>query len=151
MNLILEKVDYSNKQHLLFLKELMKSSDMDYLWDISDENLVLNNNDGRFIVVNSEKEKVGYINISDETDAYFGKTVSVYYAIIESKRGKHYGTMVMNQITNYLFYDRNIDCIVAQVDLRNKGSQKVLINNGYNKLYEDSKDYKFYRLKKNAS
>ena len=151
MNLVLEKVDYNNKHHLLFLKELMKSSNMHYLWDISDENLMINNNDDRFIVLNSEKEEIGYINISDATDAYYGKTVSVYYAITESKRGNHYGTMVMNQVSNYLFYKRDIDCIIAQVDVKNVASQKVLVNSKYDKLYEDTKDYKYYRLKKNAS
>ena len=137
----LERVNYKDKKHLLFLKELMNSSNMDYLWDISDSNLDINNN---------RKENIGYINISQVTDAYYGKTVSIYYAVSESKRRNNYGFKIVDNLSDYLFAQKDIDCIVAQVDTTNIASQKVLLKSGYNKLYEDEEEIKFVRLKKNA-
>lgn len=146
----LERVNYKDKKHLLFLKELMNSSNMDYLWDISDSNLDINNNRSRFIILNNRKENIGYINISQVTDAYYGKTVSIYYAVSESKRRNNYGFKIVDNLSDYLFAQKDIDCIVAQVDTTNIASQKVLLKSGYNKLYEDDDEIKFVRLKKNA-
>ena len=148
--LILERIDYENKEHLLFLKEIMKSSGMDYLWNISDNELIINKNKDKFIVLNNEKEKIGYINISDITDAYFGKTVSIYYAIIETKRKQNYGIKLVGQISKNLLSLRMVDCIVAQVDIKNVASQKLLLKSGYNKVYEDDSDIKFIKLNKDA-
>lgn len=38
-NFQLEKIDYNNKEHLKYLKILMESKDMDYLWDVANPKL----------------------------------------------------------------------------------------------------------------
>ena len=142
----LDKIDYNNKEHLSFLKELMKSSNMSYLWDLANANLDTNRLGNNYIVL-KENEKIGYIGISEVTEAVNGKTVSIYYAILEKYRGKKYGEKLVKVISNYLLNTGKVDCIVAQVDINNKASQHVLINNGYNKIYEDEEDMKFIQKK----
>ena len=142
----LEKIDYNNIKHLEFLKELMRSSDMSYLWDLADSKLDTNRLGNNYIVL-KDNEKIGYIGISEITEAINGKTVSIYYAIAEKYRGKKYGEQLVKVISNNLLNTGKVDCIVAQVDINNKASQHVLMNNGYNKIYEDDEDMKFIQTK----
>ena len=92
----LELINYNEIEHLKFLKKIMNSKDMNYLWDLSDKELSNNQNKDRYLVLNENDEKVGYINISEPTDAYYGNTVSIYYAIEESNRGNGYGKKIIN-------------------------------------------------------
>ena len=147
-SLELEKIDYKKVEHLEFLKLLMNSTSIDYLWDISDGNLSVNLNENSFIVLNDSKQKIGYLNISDITEAIYGKTVSIYYAIEENYRGKGYGKKLVKEISHYLFNEKGMDCIVAQVARDNIPSQVILSRNGYRKVFEDEDNTKFLQTKK---
>ena len=136
----LELINYNNKEHLLFLKNLMQSKDMTYLWDLTNINLSNNQNKDNYLVLNDKKEKIGYINISDPTEAYYGNTVSIYYAIEESYRGNRYGKKIIEEVKRWLFESKNIDCIVAQVDVDNIHSKNVLLKAGM-ELMNNSDDY----------
>ncbi len=144
----LEKIDYKNKEHLKFLKLLMNSSNINYLWDLSNKELSINTNGNGYIVRNNNKEKIGYLSVSDVTEAIYGKTVSIYYAIEEMYRGKNYGKELVKQVSAYLFNNRDVECIVAQVSKDNIASQIILLKSGYVKIFEDEEDIKFLQTKK---
>lgn len=144
----LELIDYQNIEHLTFLKKLMQSKDISYLWNLSDANLTSNQNKDKFLVLNKNKERIGYINISDPTDAYYGNTVSIYYAIEESYRGKEYGKQIIKEVGKWLFNHKNIECIIAQVDTQNSHSINTLTKAGMIEVNCDS-DYTTFIQRKN--
>lgn len=144
----LETIDYNNIEHLKFLRKIMESKDINYLWDLSNKELSNNKNKDKFLVLNEKEEKIGYINISDSTNAYYGNTVSIYYAIEESHRGNGYGKKLIKEIKKWLFKYQNIDCIIAQVDIDNTHSKNVLLNSGMEEL-NMSDDYVTYIERKN--
>lgn len=138
----LEKINYENKEHLTFLSKLMESSNMGYLWDLADANLGTNHLGSSYIVLKG-KERVGYLNVSDVTEARNGNTVNIYYAISEENRGKRYAEDLVKVLSNHLFSTGKVDCIIAQVDVNNIASQHVLMKNGYQVFFEDD-EYKQY-------
>lgn len=137
----LEQINYDNKEHLIFLKGLMQSKDMKYLWDLSDKELYNNQNDGKYIVVNEEDKYIGYLNLSNPTEAVYGKTVSLYYAVGENHRGKEYGKRIINETKEWLFNEKEIDCIVAQVDINNNHSINTLIKSGMTQFNHGDDEY----------
>lgn len=100
-SLKIELINYENTNHLNFLKKLMQSKDMNYLWDLADKNLANSQSDYKYIVINKNNEYIGYLNISNPTIAYYGNTVSLYYAIEESYRGNNYGKRIIEEISNW--------------------------------------------------
>lgn len=147
-SLKIESVDYENINHLNFLKKLMQSKDMNYLWDLADKNLANSQSDYKYIVINKNNEYIGYLNISNPTIAYYGNTVSLYYAIEESYRGNNYGKRIIEEISNWLFEQNNIDCIVAQVDINNNNSINTLTKAGM-KIVNNDSDYTTFIKRKN--
>lgn len=143
----LEKIDYENKRHLEYLKELMQSKDINYLWDLSDERLLNNQNDGKYIVINDTNDYIGYLNISNPTEARYGKTVSLYYAVKEEYRGKQYGKLIIEEASDWLFNNQGIDCIVAQVDISNTPSIKTLTKAGMTSVSKDEEYNTFIQTK----
>lgn len=146
-SLELKTIDYSNNEHLTFLKKLMKSSNMSYLWNLADPGLASNKLGNNYIVLKGT-EKLGYLGISDITEAVNGRTVSIYYAILEEFRGQKYGEQLVKVLSNHLLGTGKVDCIVAQVDINNTASQHVLMNNGYQVIYQDTEDMKFMQTRK---
>ncbi|MBE6147261.1 MAG: GNAT family N-acetyltransferase [Firmicutes bacterium] len=144
----LEEIDYDNKEHLLFLKELMKSQDISYLWDLSDKTLANNQNTNNYLVINEEDKRIGYLNLSEPTDAFYGKTVSLYYAIIESFRGREYGKKTVEEASEWLFNEKEIDCIVAQADVENIHSIRTLTKAGMD-LVNKGEEYTTFIQRRN--
>ncbi len=134
-NFQLEKIDYNNTEHLKYLKTLMKSKDMSYLWDITDSKL--DDMSNSYIVRNAEDDMVGYLNLSNPTDSFYGSTISLYYAIEESKRGQGYGKRLVEDVKNWQLQKEKIDCIVAQVEPSNVHSQNVLLGAGMKEVMRD--------------
>ena len=147
-NLKIELIDYNNIEHLNFLRKLMSSKDMGYLWDLTDKDLKNNQNSGKYIIINELEQRIGYLNISDSTEAYYGNTVSIYYAIEENYRGNEYGKKIIQEVSKWLFEENNIDCIVAQVDVKNNHSINVLNNTGMIQVNSDE-DYSTFIQRKN--
>ena len=143
----LEQIDYNNKEHLTFLNKLMESTNMDYLWNLSDSNLSTNRI-GKNYIVEKEKEKIGYLGVSDVIEAINGNTVNIYYAIDEEYRGNGYAKDLVKALSNHLFSTGFVDCIVAQVDVRNQSSQNVLLKTGFTKVFEDEEEMKFMQTRK---
>lgn len=135
----LEKINYDDKEHLYFLKDMCSSKDIKYLWDLSNKDLLNNKNVDNYIVVDNDN-KIGYINISDIVDGRFGKTVSIYYAVLESYRGNNYGKKIVSEVNDWLINVRKVDCIIAQVDRENIHSNLVLNKTDMNVIMENE-DY----------
>ena len=143
----LEMIDYDNVEHLSFLKKLMQSKDMSYLWNLTDSDLDNNQNVGNYLVIGESGNYLGYLNVSDPTEAIYGNTVSVYYAIEESYRGKDYGKRIISEVSDWLFNKNNIDCIVAQVDTNNSHSINTLTKAGMVQVHSDD-DYSTFIQRK---
>lgn len=137
-NFELEKIDYNNPDHLKYLDKLKKSKDMNYLWDVKEPKL--NNSSNAYIVRNKESDMVGYLNLSNPTESFYGNTVSLYYAIEESKRGNGYGKRLVENVKDWQFQKEKIDCIVAQVEPSNIYSQNALLGAGMQEVMRDE-DY----------
>ena len=143
----LEKIDYNNKNHLEFLRNLMNSKDINYLWDLSNELLVTNQNQEKYLVLNELYEIIGYINCSDPVSAMYGNTLSIYYAIDEKYRGREYGKKLIQQTSEWLFNEKGIDCIVAQVDTENIHSIMTLTKAGMIEVNRDDEYATFIQRK----
>jgi len=126
----IELINYDKKDHLNYLKKMMQSKDINYLWDLADKDLVNNKNIGKYIVLNEDNDYIGYINISNPTEAFYGNTVSLYYAIEEYYRGKEYGKRIVQEVSSWLFNEKNIECVVAQVHTSNSYSINTLTKAG---------------------
>lgn len=143
----LEPVDYNKKEHLNFIKNLMQSKDIYYLWDLADSSLINNQNTSKYIILNESLEKIGYVNYSDPTEAIYGNTVSLYYAIDEKYRGQEYGKRIIEEISNWLFFEKGIDCIIAQADVKNIYSINTLLKAGMTRINEDEEYTTFIQRK----
>lgn len=146
-SLKIELIDYNKIEHLKFLKRLMNSKDISYLWDLTDKNLANNQNTEKYIIINELNDYIGYLNISNPTEAFYGNTVSIYYAIEENYRGKEYGKKIIEEISNWLFNIKNIECIVAQVNTNNSYSMNTLTKAGMTKVSDDSEYTTFIQRK----
>jgi RimJ/RimL family protein N-acetyltransferase len=146
-NIKLEQINYNNKNHLIYMKKLMQSKDINYLWDLTDDELLNNHNVHKYIVINNDNNPIGYINISDETEAMYGNTVSIYYAVGEEHRGKNYGKKIIEEVREWLFKEKNIDCIVAQVDNQNNHSKNTLNKAGMLEVMQDDEYTTFIQRK----
>lgn len=143
----LEPIDYDKKEHLSFLQNLMLSKDIHYLWNLADVNLSNNKNGNNYILINDQLENIGYISFSEPTDAFYGNTVSLYYAIDEKYRGKQYGKIAVEEITDWLFLEKGIDCVIAQADVGNVHSINTLLKAGMTKINEDEEYTTFIQQK----
>lgn len=130
------------------MKDLILSKDMNYLWDLSDKDLYNNLNDGKYIVLNDMKDKVGYLNVSDVVEGRLGNTVSIYYAIKEEFRGNGYGSKLVNVVNNWLFNNKGINYVIAQVDLTNIHSNYTLTKDGMEILTQDDEYITFGKKNK---
>ena len=143
----LKKLDYNDPEDYAFIQELEKSTNMDYLWDLTNLEDTADNKDG-MIVLNEDDEKIGYLNLSEPTEARYGKTINIYYATLEKYRNKGYAKKMLEEVSNYLFNNTKIDCIIAAVKIENMASQKVLLKSGFELAYEDDEDMRFIRVRK---
>lgn len=114
---------------------------MSYLWDITDSKL--NDKTNSYIVRNEKNDMVGYLNLSNPTESFYGNTISLYYAIEESKRGKGYGKTLVENVRDWQFQKEKIDCIVAQVEPSNIHSQNALLGAGMQEVMRDEDSVTF--------
>ena len=52
-------------------------------------------------------------------------------SILKEYRGKKYGKLILNDISNYLFQNYNIKCITLDIDPSNIASIKTALSCGY--------------------
>ena len=141
-SLYMEKLDRENIKHLQFLKELMKSSNISYLWDLEKAKLELNKKEEsswveEYLCFDDSNNPIGYMNLSPPTDGIKGRTTSLYYAISEQYRHLGLGSKMVAEMIDYLFTNQKIDCIVGEVEKENIASQKALEKAGMNIAYQD--------------
>ena len=139
--LYVDKLDRENIKHLQFLKELMKSNNISYLWDLEKTKLELNKKEDswieEYLYFDNVNNPIGYINLSPPTEGIKGITTSLYYAISEQYRNLGLGSKMVAEIADYLFTVQNIDCIVGEVEKENIASQKALEKAGMDIAYQD--------------
>lgn len=140
--LYMEQLGRNNISHLQFLRELMKSSNISYLWDLEKNEFEYNKKDesswiDEYICFDYSNMPIGYINLSPPTNGVKGKTTSLYYAISEQYRNLGLGSKMVAEMMNYLLTNKNIDCIVAEVEKENVASQKALERAGMTIAFQD--------------
>ena len=81
-----------------------------------------------FFIEKKDSTKIGEIG-----HFMFGKLLEIYYYLVQSERGKGYGTEATIIMVDYLFLSKDIVRVQARTDVRNEGSQKVLGKAGFKK------------------
>lgn len=84
----------------------------------------------RFIIEKKEGTKIGYMM---HWIVQPSKHVEIGYFMIPSERRKGYSSEAVQIMVDYLFLSKDIVRIQAGTDVRNKASQKVLENVGFQK------------------
>ena len=81
-----------------------------------------------FFIEKKDGTKIGEIGHS-----VFGKLLEIYYYLVQSERGKGYGTEAVIIMVDYLFLSRELMRVQATTDVSNIVSQRVLEKAGFTK------------------
>lgn len=143
-NIILSLYDSNNEKHNQVLNEFETESKSQYIHDIKERIKDSINkksfpfDTGFFVIINNEI--VGYMfiskNILDE--------VYLESSLLKEYRGKKYGKLILNDVSNYLMNECNIRSLVLDIDPSNTPSIRTAISCGYEM---DEEEY----LKRNMS
>lgn len=131
--------DKTNKEHIIFLKELLKDKTILKRFQGLSVGLIHPNsnsflNNGYYILDNDTL--IGYLHISNFNSEE--KSVYLRSAITSTKRNSGYGKRLLKEITNYLFQNypfiANIRLVIAS---DNKPSLNIASSCGYTWLKDD--------------
>lgn len=113
------KLKKENKIDLDFVKELFKDEDvLLYLGHLE------NDFKNVYIVSDYDGNYIGYLSMSNVIVNMKNLTsVTLYYAIDKKYRGMGYGTLLLNEVSDYLL--ERVDMLVMMIDINNKSSLKV--------------------------
>ena len=81
-----------------------------------------------FFIEKKDGTKIGEIG-----HFMFGKLLEIYYYLVQSERGKGYGTEAIMIMVDYLFLSRELMRVQAMPDVSNIASQRVLEKAGFTK------------------
>ena len=81
-----------------------------------------------FFIEKKDGTKIGEIG-----HFMLGKLVEIYYYLVQSERGKGYGTEAIMIMVDYLFLSRELMRVQATTDVSNIVSQRVLEKAGFTK------------------
>lgn len=130
-NITLLLYDISDKKHNELLNDFEGNSKSQYIHNISDRIKNSKNNKnfpfntGFFVLLNDNI--VGYIFISN----CVSDEVFLEYSILKEYRGRKYGQIILNDVSNYLMDNYNIKSISLDIDPSNIPSIKTALNCGY--------------------
>jgi RimJ/RimL family protein N-acetyltransferase len=85
-----------------------------------------------FIIEKKDGTKIGYI-VHFNMLHPAGNMKEIGYVLVPSERGKGYCTEAVRILVDYLFLTKDIPCIQAIADVRNRASQRVLEKSGFQK------------------
>lgn len=133
--LTLVNFNSNDKTHLMTLKKLVKDTDITSRFNGFLQHL--NNKNSNFFnkgfFVRDEENLIGYIDLSNFNEEE--KAVYIRQAIFNEYRGnkeKRYGTLLLNEITDYLFSNYPmIHYIKARIHHDNLSSMKMAWNCGF--------------------
>jgi RimJ/RimL family protein N-acetyltransferase len=85
-----------------------------------------------FIVEKKDGTRIGNVTFYN---SYIGgaKLLEIGYMVVQSERGKGYGTEAAQLMVDYLFLSMDIGRIQASTSIKNTGSQRVLEKAGFTK------------------
>ncbi len=131
-DLVLENFDCNNKDHLLYLKELMRDNEVKSRFnglELRVHSLGENFTFGKGYFVSFDSSIIGYLHMGKKNE---NDDVYLRYTIRENVRKLGYGTKLLDEVTNYLCLNyRDINNIFLKIDRDNIGSLKVAKNAGY--------------------
>lgn len=149
MNLILENItllvyNNNNEKHNQVLDKFNNESKSQYIHDINERIKDSKNRKsfpfdiGFLVIINNDI--VGYMFISKKIN----DEVYLESSLLKEYRGKKYGRIILNDVSNYLMNEYNIRSIVLDIDPSNTPSIRTAISCGYE---IDEEEY----LKRNMS
>lgn len=149
MNLMLENITLSvynsnNEKHNQVLDKFNNESKSQYIHDINERIKDSKNRKsfpfdiGFLVIINNDI--VGYMFISKKIN----DEVYLESSLLKEYRGKKYGRIILNDVSNYLMNEYNIRSIVLDIDPSNMPSIRTAISCGYE---IDEEEY----LKRNMS
>lgn len=134
-SLTLEKVDLDDKNHLELLQSLLLENNefSGFIRPLFSENFSGNGASiySSHYIVSLKGIGIGYVYISN-LDSF--QRVSLNYVIESSFRGKHYGKLLLTEISEFLFQkDIHIKEIELYIENSNCYSKKVALDVGFQK------------------
>ena len=130
-NIMLSLYDSSNPIHNEILNKFDSDSKSEYIHSINDRLRYFQNkksfpfNTGFFVTIDSTI--VGYLFISKCVD----DEVYLENSLLKEYRGKGYGKLILNDVSNYLIENYNIRSITLDIDRSNIASIKTALSCGY--------------------
>ena len=117
----LEFIKIENDNEMYILKEIASSTP--YLGNLENYTNNIDVSGGGYnYLVKSQEGIIGYLGLSPIVDTIKGKTISIYYAVRSEYYGKGYGKLILNEISQILKLQNNVDIVIANVDNTNIGT-----------------------------
>lgn len=143
-NLKIKKLDPRNQKDIWLAQELDKDETVygeitkkGYLWSIKNElkSVSFLEQDtiyGCPFSIYKEGDPIGYLHISRKF--FEGSLVDLAYAILETERGKGYGTQTLTSISDYILQET--EKVQLQIYPRNKPSIKIATKSGFYPIHQ---------------
>ena len=98
-------------------------------------------------LVKSQEGIIGYLGLSHIVDTIKGKTISIYYAVRSEYYGKGYGKLILNEISQILKLQNNVDIVIANVDNTNIYGLKTIEAAAFKRMEElsDEEETQFHK------
>lgn len=134
-NFCLSPFNSENFSHVSLLNQFNGESKSNFI-SMIDSRLRLNSKSKSFpfrmafVVSDFSDDLLGYVFISSIRQ----DEVYLEYSLLKEQRGKGYGSLLLKEVTNYLFENYNIRNIALDIDVSNEASVNTAIRSGY---YED--------------
>ncbi|MCI8394394.1 MAG: GNAT family N-acetyltransferase [Bacilli bacterium] len=138
--LIFIKIEIENKAHTDVLSEI--TNETSFLGDLSQYNLNQSNQEiaGNNYLIFHNGNTIGYLGLSEAIETRIGKSVSIYYAVRKSCYGHHYGQLILDEVTEILKEQTDIDVIIANVNNKNEYGIKTIERANFKQISELSDD-----------
>ena len=136
-------VDVQNIKHLELLKTISNSTQ--FLGDVTKYKFHHNPNNiyGNDFIVLDDSEIIGYLGLTDKVETSMGNTTSIYLALDPRFYGNGYAKRIVDVVKLELSKSRDIDYIVADVNVLNSNGKKSIIKCGFTEIGGDDEENQY--------
>ena len=138
-------LDMSDIEHRQVIDSLGKSSS--YLGNLKEYQFHSNPEQitGNDYLVKDGENYIGYLGLSDTVSTAFGRTVSIYYSVLENFYGHRYGKRILEDTISYLKENTDVDILIANVDNTNVHGLRTIELANFCKVLEDDEETQYHR------
>lgn len=137
---LLETFEEDNLKHVYLLQELINGSKSSFIHCI-EERLCQGQSfksfpfgSGLVVTLKESLEAIGYLYISNQRK----DEIFLEYSLAKQYQGKKLGSMLLNSISEYLFFHYNLKDICLDIDPSNEASIRTALSASY---YPDEDEY----------